>query len=98
MHLHLLLAAVLPLVGASAVQQPLVQGSQALDISDSKKLVSSHALQDDISTENLLERAKALFEIAKLGEKEYNHPTRVIGSDGIQLSYLCVGILLMKQT
>ncbi|RDW68042.1 peptide hydrolase-4 [Coleophoma cylindrospora] len=81
MHLTLLSAAVVPLVGASAIQRPLVAESQALDTS-TRKLVSSSALQDDIFSENLLKRAKSLFEIAKLGEKEYNHPTRVIGSDG----------------
>ena len=62
--------------GASE-QKPL------LSIPDEKKpLVSSDALQAAISSEALLARAKKLFQIAKLGEGEYNHPTRVIGSDG----------------
>ncbi|KAF2125190.1 aminopeptidase Y precursor [Dothidotthia symphoricarpi CBS 119687] len=40
-------------------------------------------------------RAKKLYEIAKLGEEEYNHPTRVIGSDGHlgTLSYIYETIL-----
>ncbi|KAK2057437.1 peptidase family M28 [Colletotrichum caudatum] len=50
--------------------------------SSKKPLVETKALQDTISAENLLSRAKELYDIAKLGEEEYNHPTRVIGSDG----------------
>lgn len=45
-------------------------------------LVSTEALQDSIKIDNLYARAKELYEIAKLGEEEYNHPTRVIGGDG----------------
>ncbi|KAK0717540.1 peptidase family M28 [Lasiosphaeria miniovina] len=47
-----------------------------------KPLVDSEDLQAAISKDSLLGRAKELFEIAKLGEPEYNHPTRVIGSAG----------------
>ncbi|KAH6647179.1 aminopeptidase Y precursor [Truncatella angustata] len=47
-----------------------------------RPLVDTEALQDSIKTDNLLARAKELYEIAKLGEDEYNHPTRVIGSEG----------------
>ncbi|KAI9735729.1 MAG: hypothetical protein M1818_006337 [Claussenomyces sp. TS43310] len=47
-----------------------------------KDLVSSSALQADITADNLLKRANDLFAIAQLGEDEYNHPTRVIGSKG----------------
>lgn len=50
--------------------------------SGSKPLVNSTELQDLISGDRLLTRAKKLYEIAKLGEEEYNHPTRVIGSAG----------------
>ncbi|KAK2025456.1 peptidase family M28 [Colletotrichum zoysiae] len=50
--------------------------------SSKKPLVETKALQDTISADNLLSRAKELYEVAKLGEEEYNHPTRVIGSDG----------------
>lgn len=47
-----------------------------------KKLVSTEALQASIKSDNLLARAEELYKIAKLGEEEYNHPTRVIGSEG----------------
>lgn len=71
------------LAAASAIQYPLggpSTGSQALI--QSKPLVSSDALQRDISSEKLLERAKHLFKLAERGSEEYNHPTRVIGSKG----------------
>lgn len=71
--------------GASALQIPLIaSSSQALlgHPSGSKPLVNSTDLQDLISGDRLLARSKKLFEIAKLGEEEYNHPTRVIGSAG----------------
>jgi aminopeptidase Y len=53
-------------------------------------LVKTEALQASISSERLLARAKDLYEIAKLGEGEYNHPTRVIGSQGRLAPSLCV--------
>lgn len=46
------------------------------------RIVNSQALQDLIKPENLISRAEKLYEIAKLSEDEYNHPTRVIGSAG----------------
>ena len=49
---------------------------------DKKPLVDSEELQAKINKDNLLARAKELYEIAKLSEDEYNHPTRVIGSPG----------------
>lgn len=52
-----------------------------------KDLVDSESLQARIHADNLLERAKTLYSIAKLGEAEYNHPTRVIGSEGITLTF-----------
>jgi hypothetical protein len=58
-------------------QTPLAGHSPA-----SRPLVDTEALQAAIKSENLLSRAKELYEIAKLGEPEYNHPTRVIGSEG----------------
>ncbi|KAK3322840.1 peptidase family M28 [Apodospora peruviana] len=67
-----------PLRGSSshdAAQSPIVDNSK-------KPLIDSEALQASISTKNLLKRAEKLYKIAKLGEDEYNHPTRVIGSDG----------------
>ncbi|KAL3425964.1 peptidase family M28 [Phlyctema vagabunda] len=81
MHPLLAIAAASSLAGVLAIQLPLIETHQA-PISTSKSLVSSSAIQDDISEENLLKRAEHLFEIAKLGEDEYNHPTRVIGSEG----------------
>lgn len=47
-----------------------------------KPLVDSDALQATIKGKNLLARAKDLYKIAQLAEPEYNHPTRVIGSEG----------------
>lgn len=47
-----------------------------------KELVSSASLQERIHSDNLFDRAKTLYSIAQLGEDEYNHPTRVIGSKG----------------
>jgi aminopeptidase Y len=71
------------LVASSAIQQPLHEASNFQAPLTSKPLVSSTALQDHIASDNLLKRAKKLFEIAQLGVAEYNHPTRVIGSDGM---------------
>lgn len=74
------LVAISSIAAASAVQHPLQDGSQALI--NTKPLVSSEALEGHISSKNLLNRAKKLYEIAELGAAEYNHPTRVIGSAG----------------
>lgn len=71
--------------GVTALQVPLLSSNnQALlgHPSCSKPLVNSTELQDLISGDRLLARSKKLYEIAKLGEEEYNHPTRVIGSAG----------------
>ena len=74
------------LAGASIIQQPLINpsGSQEALINshDSKPLVSSEALEAQITEENLRKRAEQLYEIAQEGVEEYNHPTRVIGSEG----------------
>jgi len=74
------------LTGAAALQVPLLSLANhqaSLGHSDgSKPLVNTTELQDMISGDRLMVRAKKLFEIAKLGEDEYNHPTRVIGSNG----------------
>lgn len=80
----LTLAALSTIASASAIQQPLHESSnsQAPIAITSKPLVSTEALQADIERNGLLKRAEKLFEIAQLGKKEYNHPTRVIGSDG----------------
>ncbi|KAH7329504.1 hypothetical protein B0I35DRAFT_448601 [Stachybotrys elegans] len=47
-----------------------------------KPLVDSETLQKHITSDALKARAKDLYEIAKKSEDEYNHPTRVIGSEG----------------
>ncbi|KAH6679978.1 peptidase family M28 [Plectosphaerella plurivora] len=74
------------LVQAQDQQAPLVvdvdEVAQPAVTSGKKPLIDTEALQDLIKGDNLLERAKTLYEIAKLGQDEYNHPTRVIGSDG----------------
>ncbi|RYP68554.1 hypothetical protein DL770_008419 [Monosporascus sp. CRB-9-2] len=71
-------------VSALQFQKPLVtqedlpSAGKTLD----RPLVDSEELQAKITKDNLLARAKELYEIAKLSEDEYNHPTRVIGSHG----------------
>ncbi|KAK3985832.1 hypothetical protein QBC44DRAFT_249512 [Cladorrhinum sp. PSN332] len=45
-------------------------------------LVETEALQDKITGERLLKRAKHLFRIARRSEEEHGRPTRVIGSVG----------------
>ncbi|KEY72489.1 hypothetical protein S7711_05164 [Stachybotrys chartarum IBT 7711] len=82
------LAALLAVNGAAALQIPLQQlldtPRQLIwgDASVSRPLVDSETLQADIKTHALKTRAEALWEVAKLSEDEYNHPTRVIGSKG----------------
>ncbi|PWY69061.1 aromatic prenyltransferase [Aspergillus heteromorphus CBS 117.55] len=51
-------------------------------IAADKPLISSPLLQEQVKAENLLHRARQLYKIAELGQEEYNHPTRVIGSKG----------------
>lgn len=78
------LAAFAALGSVCALQIPLVHDSaqQTLVGPSHKPLVDSEALQAAIKAESLLARAEDLYKIAKLGENEYNHPTRVIGSAG----------------
>ena len=65
--------------GASALQIPFLLGplDQApIRVNDDvKPLVNSSALQDLNSGDRLMRRAKELYEIAKLGEPEYNRKT-----------------------
>jgi aminopeptidase Y len=71
--------------GTAALQIPLFASNDQAPLKiagDSKPLVNTTELQDLISGDRLMTRAKKLYEIAKLGEAEYNHPTRVIGSAG----------------
>ncbi|KAK9414667.1 putative Aminopeptidase Y [Seiridium unicorne] len=66
-----------------AQQAPMaIDNDQVPMIAGGRPLVNTEALQDSINADNLLARAKDLYKIAKLGEDEYNHPTRVIGSEG----------------
>jgi aminopeptidase Y len=66
----------------SATQHPLLPAADQQSLISKKSLVSSKALQDDINQDNLLDHAKHLYSLAELAVHEYNHPTRVIGSDG----------------
>lgn len=80
---------------ATALQIPLLSSSnQALlgHAQGTKPLVNSTELQELISGDRLMTRAKKLYEIAKLGEAEYNHPTRVIGSAGTRVHVVCVSM------
>ena len=77
-----LLLALFPLIGASATPYVDSAAQKPLTSLEDRVLVSSEAIQDDISSQKLLDRAKELFEIAKQSIDEYNHPTRVIGSKG----------------
>ncbi|PYH92421.1 Zn-dependent exopeptidase [Aspergillus ellipticus CBS 707.79] len=68
-----------------ALQLPLLGGSSSASqapIAADKPLISSPLLQEQVKAENLMQRARQLYKIAELGEGEYNHPTRVIGSKG----------------
>jgi aminopeptidase Y len=73
------------IVGIEALQIPFLSSPNQATVhttGETKPLVDSSALQDLVSKDRLVRRAKELYEIAKLGEDEYNHPTRVIGSAG----------------
>jgi aminopeptidase Y len=78
---NILLLTLSTFASASAIQQPLGL-SPTTDSLIKNHLVSSNAIQDDISSHALLKRAKHLFKLAELSLEEYNHPTRVIGSKG----------------
>jgi len=77
-----LLLAASSLAAGSIIQQPLQEQTNSQALVNSKPLVDSTTLQNDIKTSNLLNRAKQLSKIADEGIYEYNHPTRVIGSQG----------------
>lgn len=78
----------LPWFSDSSHQLPL-SGAGPKHVLD-RPLVKTEALQAEISAFNLEKRAVALYSIAELGEDEYGHPTRVIGSAGHQgtLAYI----------
>jgi len=63
-----------------AAQEPLI--NQLPLATTPKVLVSSASLEADITKANLFKRAKDLYKIAELSHDEFNHPTRVIGSEG----------------
>ncbi|KAL7628026.1 Aminopeptidase Y [Parahypoxylon ruwenzoriense] len=82
---RVLLLAALGVATASELQIPLIPQQQRPlgDVETlGKPLVNTDDLQASIKTENLLDRAKDLYNIAKRSEPEYGHPTRVIGSEG----------------
>ncbi|KAK0388965.1 hypothetical protein NLU13_2542 [Sarocladium strictum] len=86
------LVSVLALGGVNALQIPLQLPTKlpqvpswllpSADDSSSLPLIDSEKLQGSISKKSLKKRAEDLYEIAKKGEDEYGHPTRVIGSEG----------------
>ncbi|KAK5634768.1 hypothetical protein RRF57_010481 [Xylaria bambusicola] len=70
---------------SAQLQQPLFIPSEHVletEHTGSKPLVDTESLQARITTENLFKRADALYDIAKSSEEHFNHPTRVIGSEG----------------
>ncbi|KAK4221170.1 hypothetical protein QBC38DRAFT_377609 [Podospora fimiseda] len=76
-------------VSAIAVQKPIYHPDLDVDVPyppypdvNLLPLVETEALQDKITGNKLLRRAKHLFNIAKRSEAEYGRPTRVIGSVG----------------
>jgi aminopeptidase Y len=74
---------------SAQLQKPLLsQPEDLLEIDNTrgKPLVDTELLQASFTTESLLERAKALYGLAKSSEDEFGHPTRVIGSEGKLLS------------
>lgn len=89
------------MTSATALQIPFLSSNDPALLghaSGSKSLVNSTELQDLISGDRLLERSKRLFEIARLGEEEYNHPTRVIGSAGMSVHvHPCITILTISR-
>ena len=79
------------ITSATALQIPLLSSSNQTPLghpNGTKPMVNSTELQDLISGDRLMARAMKMYEIAKLGEEEYNHPTRVIGSAGMLVHVL----------
>ena len=74
------------LAAAAAFDAQIPLAQEPVDVvpaSGDANLIDSQKLQDTIKAENLMARAEKLYEIAKLSEDQYNHPTRVIGSAGM---------------
>ncbi|KAI1430918.1 peptidase family M28 [Xylaria sp. CBS 124048] len=85
----------LPLIATIAavsaqLQKPLLPVSQDVlieaDKTGARPLVDTKLLQARITTDSLMERAEALYDIARSSEHEFGHPTRVIGSPGHRLT------------
>ena len=75
----------MPWSSDSTVQKPISDAGVPVANNDGDlPLVDTEALQASINAYNLEKRAYALYGIAKLGQDEYGHPTRVIGSAGHQ--------------
>ncbi|GAP92387.1 putative aminopeptidase y [Rosellinia necatrix] len=81
----------LPLVATIAavsaqLQKPLLPQPEDVRLGSehmgARPMVDTELLQARISTESLVEHAKALYELARSSEDEFGHPTRVIGSEG----------------
>jgi aminopeptidase Y len=89
------LIALSSLAGASIIQQQPLILSEAPLISSAEQLISSEALEAHITKEGLLKRAKHLYKIAEQGIPEYNHPTRVIGSQGALQLLVLLGQTLL---
>lgn len=71
-------------IDANPVSSTEVDNTYEADYSKNS-LVDSQTLQDLVDVKNLKKRAEKLYEIAKLSESEFNHPTRVIGSKGADI-------------
>ncbi|KAF2431421.1 Zn-dependent exopeptidase [Tothia fuscella] len=67
-------------ISCSVLQYPIPPNSD--NLIKKLPLVSSEAIQDDIKADALLKRARHLSKVADASFDEYNHPTRVIGSNG----------------
>ncbi|KAF2670903.1 aminopeptidase Y precursor [Microthyrium microscopicum] len=64
----------------SALDQQVLSGPVVHGQHKDKPLIDTKSFQKTIKGDNLLARAKELYEIAKTSQDEWNHPTRVIGS------------------
>lgn len=82
--LQVVVAALALAVSASQPQlQHALQPHQQL-----KPLVDSSEIQALVEQKNLLERAEDLYHVAELSIPEYGHPTRVIGSQGMNVLFI----------
>lgn len=85
MKLTILLTLAIAAVNALPVEQQVLQNSvETLDFEtyDALPQIDTEALQSLITKAGLEEKANKLYSIAQRSEKEFGHPTRVIGSPG----------------